>query len=148
MIVKCRLHTGVGYTLCITQSIFFSNRKSFLLQNDNTNIYSFAGLLNGELLLSQNGTVRSTEFISSAQDLNETIYLSPSDMEVLSNATYYTTYWFIDCGYIGASNNLTSIKKYLNENQKYDLEVLVVASFEPLPDPTTTTTTTTTTRKY
>ncbi|KAG4065197.1 hypothetical protein HA402_007594 [Bradysia odoriphaga] len=70
-------------------------------------------------------------------------------MEYLTqNATYITTYWFVDCNYVGASHNLTSISKYLNENQKYDIEVLLVASFDPLPEPTTTeapTTTTTTT---
>lgn len=97
--------------------------SSVILQNDNTNIY-FTDLLNGELTLSQNGTVRSTEYISSAHELNETVSILPTDLEFLTkNATYITTYWFVDCEYMGASNSLTSISKYLNENQKYDIEV-------------------------
>ncbi|KAJ6624807.1 hypothetical protein Bhyg_17572, partial [Pseudolycoriella hygida] len=103
-------------------------------------------LINGELLLTQNGTVQPAEFVSSAVELNQTILISPTDMEYLSeNATDITTHWFVDCKYLGASNNLTFVRQYLNENQKYDIEVLVVASFEPLPEPTTTPIPTTTT---
>lgn len=93
------------------------------------------------MLLTQNQTLRKTEFISSAELLNQTVYISDTDMiYLLAKATYITTYWFIDCRYVGPSNNFTLINHYKKENSKYDIEGLVVASFEPLPEPTTTTT--------
>lgn len=105
----------------------------------------FSATLNGELELRQNGTARSTSFISSGSPLNQSIQINAQDFSALKNATYVTTYWFVDCQYVGQSESLSAIKHFNDENSTHSLEALVVASFEPRPQPTPSTTTTTTT---
>ncbi|XP_059612516.1 uncharacterized protein LOC132258962 isoform X2 [Phlebotomus argentipes] len=108
--------------------------------------FNITALLNGDLELSQNGTVRENEFVASELQVDHTIRLKESDMALLKqNATYVQTFWFIDCAYVGFTENYTLFNQYKTENQKYNIEALVVASYEKIPEPTTTTTSTTTT---
>lgn len=98
-------------------------------------------------MLIQNGTVRDTEYISSATPLNQSIQINDADMTSLANASYVSVYWFIDCEYIGQSEQWNASNFFKKENSTHNIEVLLVGSFEPRPrpQPTTTTTTTTTT---
>lgn len=107
--------------------------------------FNLTSLLNGQMELIQNRSIVDTEYISSATPLNQTIVLTESDNRVLKQATYTRTYWFINCQYIGTSDEFTKLSNYTSENQNYTIEALVVASFDKLPEPTTTTTSTTTT---
>lgn len=80
--------------------------------------------------MTQNRSVVDTDYISSATPLNQTIVLTESDQRVLEKATYTRTYWFINCQYIGTSDEFTKLDNYTSENQNYTIEALVVASFE------------------
>lgn len=92
--------------------------------------HSFQGLLNGQMQLIQNQSIVDTEYISSVTPLNQTIVLTDSDKRVLRQATYIRTYWFINCQYIGTSDEFTKLSNYTSENQNYTIEALVVASFD------------------
>lgn len=108
----------------------------------------FSDVLNGELMLTQNGTERNTSYISSDVPLNQTIQINPADLTSIANASYVTVHWFIDCAYVGQSEEWNQTRFFKNENASHNIEALLVASFEPRPTPappTTTTTSTTTT---
>lgn len=112
-----------------------------------SNYSKILDVLNGELLLTQNGTKRETEFISSATQLNQTIQIKESDVVKMANATYVTVYWFVDCEYVGQSDQWNSSNFFKKENATHNIEALLIASFDqrPQPQPTATTTTTTST---
>lgn len=84
-----------------------------LIQESSSNVYihsSSTGTLNGNLTLSQNGTVRENTYISSAQPLQQIVTISAADMNYLKqNATYIETYWFIDCEYVNKTDGLTGM---------------------------------------
>lgn len=48
------------------------------------------GILNGDLILMQNGTERKTEYISSADPLSQTIEIRDLDRQSIANASYVT----------------------------------------------------------
>lgn len=94
-------------------------------------------------MLVQNGTERTTNYISSADPLNQAIEINAYDLARIKNASYVSVYWFLDCQYIGQSDEWNATNFFKKENATYNLEALLVASFEPRPQPITTTTTTT-----
>lgn len=102
----------------------------------------FTDTLNGELILSQNGTQRNATYISSATPLNQHIQINKSDMASIANASYVTVYWFVDCQYMGQSEDWNQTQLFRKENATHNIEALLVASFEPRPVPTPPTTTT------
>ncbi|XP_055848942.1 uncharacterized protein LOC129913961 [Episyrphus balteatus] len=103
-------------------------------------------LLNGNMSLTQNGTYRNEQYVSYKDPVNHTVTLKESDMEFLDrNATYIQTFWFENCTYLGVTDGYTYINRYPHIGTTFDIEALVVASFDKLPTPTPSTTTTTTT---
>lgn len=107
--------------------------------------FEVSDLLGGELDYIQNNTKRDNDYISTNMPVNHSIALRQSDLDYLKEkASYVTVYWFENCVYIGKSNDFFFVKHYHEPEQNYEIEALIIASFEPLPEPTTTTTTTTT----
>lgn len=83
-------------------------------------------ILNGNLTLTQNGTERTTTYISSAQPLLQTIAINAGDWDFLKrNATYFETYWFVDCEYVNKTDGLTIQHRFQNENATHNLEALM-----------------------
>lgn len=80
--------------------------------------------------LAQNQSVVDSDYVSSALSLNQTIIFTESDSRVLEKAAYIRTYWFINCQYLGMSDELTKLSNFTKENEEYTIEALVVASFE------------------
>lgn len=99
-------------------------------------------MLNGQLMLTQNDTVVNSTYVSSTLPLNQTIALSESDQRALSRAAYVQTFWFINCQYIGTSDELSTLSNFTQENSTYTVEALVVASFEKVRKATHTVTVT------
>lgn len=93
-------------------------------------------------MLTQNETERTTDYISSADPLNQIIQINSTDLTRIENATYVSIYWFLDCQYIGQTDEWNATNFFKIENATHNLEALLVASFEPRPQPITTTTTT------
>lgn len=81
--------------------------------------------------LLQNTTSRE-EFVSSKQPVNHTITIKDQDKFLLNNAAYEKVYWFIDCVYVGETDSLSFINNYTKENEKFQVEALFVASYEPV----------------
>lgn len=98
--------------------------------------FNLTSLLNGQMRLFQNDTAVESDYVSSAQTLNQTIVLTESDRRVLDKATYVRTYWFINCQYLGTSDEFSKLDNFTKENEEYTIEALVVASFDKLPDQT------------
>lgn len=92
--------------------------------------FNLTSMLNGEMQLVQNETVINSTYISSTLPLNQTIALSDSDKKALEKAAYVNTFWFINCQYIGTSNELSTLSNFTRENDTYTIEALLVASFE------------------
>uniref|UniRef100_A0A182XBN4 CCAAT-binding factor domain-containing protein n=1 Tax=Anopheles quadriannulatus TaxID=34691 RepID=A0A182XBN4_ANOQN len=92
--------------------------------------FNLTSMLNGQLMLTQNDTVVNSTYVSSTLPLNQTIALSESDQRALSRAAYVQTFWFINCQYIGTSDELSTLSNFTQENSTYTVEALVVASFE------------------
>lgn len=108
--------------------------KNQPIDNNKNWFFYHTGTLNGHLTLSQNGTLRDTVYVSSDQPLQQLIAIDQADMDLLNkNATYIETYWFIDCEYVNKTDGLTAQNHFKTENSTHDLEVLVVASFDPRP---------------
>lgn len=68
--------------------------------------------------------------------------MSDSDLTSIANASYVTIYWFVDCEYVGQSEQWNASNFFNVENATHNIEALLVASFEPRPQPQPTTTTT------
>lgn len=103
--------------------------------NQYYHFFLISGVLNGQLELAQNGTVRSTDYISSATPLNQTIRISDNDMARISNASYVNVYWFVDCEYVGQTEEWDVTNLFKKENETHNIEALLMASFEPRPTP-------------
>lgn len=105
----------------------------------------------GLMQLVQNETIRENGYVSSQSETVHSIVISDKDKKLYNKASYVRIYWFINCLYVGMTDSLNFTNWYRNENGKYNVEALLMLSFEPLPPPTsttqapTTTTTTTTT---
>lgn len=98
--------------------------------------FEVTDVLSGNLSVVQNVTARATEFVSSELPLNYTVELIKSDLAFLmQHAPYITTYWFINCQYIGPTLNFTFIDGPRQENEVIDVEALVVASSEKVRQP-------------
>jgi hypothetical protein len=107
------------------------------LQSGRTEI-EVTDVLSGNMSISQNGTVRE-EFVSVRQPVNQTIVLKENDLALLQQATYVRTYWFVDCVYKGMTDNYSLAFDFTELDHTYNMEALVVASYDVLPEPTTTT---------
>jgi hypothetical protein len=112
--------------------------------------FSVTNMFNGDMQLVQgpNGTVRDNGYVSSQTETVHNIVISDKDQMLYQKAAYVRVYWFIDCLYMGVTDSLNFSYWYKQENGKYNVEAVLMLSFEPLPEPTSTTqapTTTTTT---
>lgn len=94
--------------------------------------FQVTDLLNGMMDLSQNGTARDTDYVSSQQPVNHTIALKAADSKLIAKSAYQRVYWFIDCVYVGQTDNLTFTNLYNKERAKYEIEALLVLSYEPV----------------
>lgn len=97
-------------------------------------IYSFQALLNGNMLLTQNpnDTVREKGFVSDLSIVHHTIDILENDKKVIDKAAYILVYWFIDCVYVGQTSDFTFSNWYTTENEKYQVEALMLVSYEPV----------------
>lgn len=96
--------------------------------------FNVTNTLDGQLEYVQNNTKRENDFISTMIPVNTSIEMRQSDLDYLKKkASYITVYWFENCVYIGKSNDFFFVKHYHEPNQEYEIEALVIASFEPLP---------------
>jgi hypothetical protein len=112
--------------------------------------FSVTNMFNGNMQLVQgpNATVRDNGYVSSQTETVHNIVISEKDQTLYQKAAYVRVYWFIDCLYMGVTDSLNFSYWYKEENGKYDVEAVLMLSYEPLPEPTSTTqapTTTTTT---
>ncbi|TDG50473.1 hypothetical protein AWZ03_003062 [Drosophila navojoa] len=113
---------------------------------ESTATISVINTLSGSLELIQNDKVRTKDFVSTQDVVKHKIELWQADLDFLiSNHYYINTYWFRNCTYLGMSHVFEFEDTYSVPDQYYNIEALVVASPDPLPEPTTSTTTTTTT---
>lgn len=124
-----------------------------------------------QLIQGPNNTVRENGYVSSdaatvvsypvwrlQSELNDipitqhNIVIADKDKNLYERAAYVRVYWFIDCLFVGMTDSTNFTNWYRMENGKYNVEALMMLSFEPLPVPTSsttqkpTTTTTTTTQ--
>lgn len=95
-------------------------------------IFILSDLLNGKLELSQNGTLRNTEYVSSQQPVTHTISLKEGDQHLVEKAAYNRVHWFVDCVYMEQTEDFTFTNSYIKENGKYEVEALLVVSYEPV----------------
>ncbi|XP_033214676.1 uncharacterized protein LOC117171450 isoform X2 [Belonocnema kinseyi] len=93
--------------------------------------YQVTQLLNGNVTIVQsNKTVEGT-YVSSGSEADIKIELREGDAQFLSNnATLVSTYWFIDCKYYGQTNDYNFKTNFTKVNTTYNIEALIVASFE------------------
>lgn len=98
----------------------------------------FTGLM--ELTQGPNSTVRENGYVSSQSETVHNIVISDKDKKLFDKAAYVRVYWFIDCLYVGMTDTLNFRNWYRDENSKYNVEALLMLSYEPLPLPTSTTT--------
>lgn len=120
------------------------NRTTFEVTNH------FNGLM--QLIQGPNNTIRENGYVSSQNETVHNIVISEKDRKLYDKAAYVRVFWFIDCLYVGMTDTLNFSNWYRKENGKYNVEALLMLSYEPLPSPTssttqkpTTTTSTTTT---
>lgn len=112
--------------------------------------FSVTNMFNGVMQLVQgpNETVRENGYVSSQTETVHNIIISEKDQKLYKKAAYVRVYWFVDCLYLGVTDSLKFSNWYRTENGKYNVEAVLMLSYEPLPEPTSTTqapTTTTTT---
>ena len=98
----------------------------------------FNGLM--ELIQGPNNTVRENGYVSSQSETIHNIVISDKDKKLYDKAAYVRVYWFIDCLYVGMTDTLNFKNWYRNENGKYNVEALLMLSYESFPPPTSTTT--------
>lgn len=122
--------------------LFWNKMKFFIISHSTS--FEVTSLVNGQMGINQNNTVRTVGFVSSKVVVNHTIEIKESDRSLLNNAAYDRVFWFIDCVYVGETDSLTFLRNYTVENEKFEVEALLMASYEPLPIPTTTVPSTTT----
>lgn len=103
----------------------------------------FTGLM--QLTQGPNSTVRENGYVSNQYETVHNIVISDKDKKLFDKAAYVRVYWFVDCLYIGMTDSLNFSNWYRNENGKYNVEALLMLSYEPLPTPTSSTTPKTTT---
>lgn len=86
------------------------------------------------MLLTQtpNDTIREKGFVSDLSIVHHTIDIQENDKKFIEKAAYYIVYWFIDCIYVGQTSDFTFSNWYTTENEKYQVEALLLVSFEPV----------------
>lgn len=107
-------------------------RASFEITNH------FTGLM--QLVQGPNDTIRENGYVSSEVETIHNIVITDKDKKLYDKAAYVRVFWFIDCLYVGMTDSLKFSNWYRNENGKYNVEALLMLSFEPMPTPTSTTT--------
>lgn len=96
--------------------------------------------------LTQDQSIRQTQFVSNASAVkHEIVLISPDYLYLTNNATSILTYWFVDCIYYGMTSNFIFEYKYGVAESQHVVEALIVAGFEPITTTTSTTSTTSTT---
>lgn len=98
----------------------------------------FTGLM--ELVQGPNNTIRENGYVSSESETLHNIVISEKDKKLYAKAAYVRVFWFIDCLYVGMTDTLNFRNWYRSENGKYNVEALLMLSYEPLPTPTSSTT--------
>lgn len=99
------------------------------LKQNSVVIYMISGVLNGQLMLTQNGTERTSKYISSATPLNQTIRINDDDLARIANATYVNVYWFVDCEYVGQTEDWNVTNFFKAENETHNIEALLMVGF-------------------
>lgn len=72
--------------------------------------------------------------------MQHNIVIADKDKNLYERAAYVRVYWFIDCLFVGMTDSTNFTNWYRLENGKYNVEALMMLSFEPLPVPTSSTT--------
>lgn len=104
--------------------------------------FDVANFFHGGMTLIQNKTIRSEAFVSSKSPTVHQLAISDNERNLFDRASYYRVFWFVNCQYVGETNSLSYESWYQTENDKFDVEAVLMLSFHPLPPVTTTTTTT------
>lgn len=89
-------------------------------------------LFSGNMIIEQDGLVRDSKYVSVEQPVTHTLNISQTDMVVLKNASYYEVYWFLNCKYIGKTNDLSLTMKYEGDDETFNIEALIVSSPDPV----------------
>lgn len=83
------------------------------------------------MLLQQNQTVRDDVFVSNIEPVTHSIVLNKPDALLLKdNATSVITYWFIDCGFYGFTNDYNFNYKFTDVGKEHVVEALIVGSYD------------------
>lgn len=95
-------------------------------------------------IVQSNKTVEDI-YVSSGSEARVKIDVRKGDLEFIKKkATSISTFWFVDCKYFGQTDDFNFKTNFTKVNATYNIEALIVASFEPptttTPIPTTTTT--------
>lgn len=91
----------------------------------------------------QNNETIKNNIVSNATVLNQTIVLKQSDADYIRDkGTSIKSYWFVDCHFVGISDNLTFISSFNVSDIQHSIESIVVVGYDPITTiapPTTTT---------
>lgn len=112
-------------------SVSSQNLLSDCINQSSLNLTKITDLVNGNMAVTQVNTTR-TNFVSSKAPVNHTIAIKETDQDLLKDAAYNLVFWFIDCQYIGKTNSLTFFNNYTTENEKFEVEALLMASYVPV----------------
>lgn len=83
------------------------------------------------MILKQNDTSSTSEYISNATSVTHNIELHSPDAKFLkNNASAIATFWYLDCNYIGKTNDLMFEFNYTTSDVTHFIDALVIASLE------------------
>lgn len=109
----------------------FGNLFERELATANT-VVNVTELFSGNMIVLQDGLVRDSKFVSVEQPVTHVINISEYDMAVLNNASYFDVYWFLNCKFIGKTQNLSFTMTYAGDEDTFNMQALVVASPDPV----------------
>ncbi|XP_051171203.1 uncharacterized protein LOC127288042 isoform X2 [Leptopilina boulardi] len=104
--------------------------------------FEVSQLLNGNMTIVQSNKTLEDIYVSSETEANVKIDVRDGDLEFLKKkATSISTFWFVDCKYYGQTDDFNFKTNFTKVNTTHNIEVLIVASFEPPTTPVPPTTT-------
>ncbi|CAB3255097.1 unnamed protein product [Arctia plantaginis] len=120
----------------------------------NSTIVALTDLLNGNLMLIQNGIDKSDGVVIANEPVKHVIKISEEEMHFITKDYLYTVIWYLNCSVIEITSEfdkeISFVHTYTDVDDIYNLEILIAVENDPLIHyiiPLTTTTTTTTTEK-
>ncbi|XP_065216862.1 uncharacterized protein LOC135843026 [Planococcus citri] len=114
-----QVEVEVFSTLFIIDWSLCSRRKSFELTS----------YLNGEMTLKQNGTSSTSDYISNATEVKHHITLHQPDANYIAD-TDVTTHWYLDCKYIGKTNDMALVYNYTTSDVTHTIVAIIIASHD------------------